>query len=249
MYGLNDPRGFIPKYFNNGSQSNAGLTTTNGPNAFIESGYGQNIGIGDPVVVYPTGGVKGAPSTGYIASAASIGTTVGNLIKVSDYPILGIFQGCYYDNDTNTTMYPNQPMLQAWNANTTTANGKPAGAFIIPTNYQGIYSVQTDANGAAQNALYDCGVIVFTINGSGLVVLNNDQSTVYLETNTGVGYPFSPAGSPDYDGYSSVMMVGFDNQPSNTFSNSSQISLPYGNVLVQFTNIAIPQYSSPMTAL
>lgn len=247
MYGLNDPRGFIPKYFNNGSQSNAGMTTTNGPNAFIQSGYGQNIGIGDPVVVYPVGGTKGEPSSGYIASAASVGTTAGNLITVTDYPILGIFQGCYYDNDTNATMYPNQPMLQAWNAGTVTANGKPAGAYIIPTNYQCIYSVQTSDEGAEIGALYNCVSIVFTIDtGTGLVVLNNDQSTVYVGTNTGMGSPFNPAAN--YTRYSSVMAVGFDNQPSNTFSNSSQIGLPYGNILVQFTNIAIPQFSSPIVS-
>lgn len=235
MYGRNDPKGLIPKFPNNGSQPNQALSSVNGPNAYIQSGYAQNIGIGDPVIL----------SNGYVINAADAdsGWAPGTDTRiVRNTPIYGVFQGCYFDNDDNTVLNPLQPVQQAWKAGTVTQDGNPALAYILPCTYNLLYSVQVGATAAQFGIIGRCGTLTFPVNSTtGVVTLNNDQSTAYLDVGAGTGSAYNPgAGTP----YSSFYVVGFDNQANIIRTVQSQVGLPYGNVLVHLGNQALPTYTS-----
>lgn len=245
-YGEDKPRGLIPKSSLLGAQSIQNLASKIGITAYIKSGYENNIGIGDPVIM----GVEG-----YIKSAYDACDTGTRLSMVNIY---GVFAGCKIPQQTNNanSPYPILPGIQkAWYANTATQGSLPSEASIIPATYQGVFSIQTDASGCNLAALsmtagaYNApgagfGQFVFQATGGVVDLSPGGQSTGYLSCNGGAGFPYSTDRLQVAAAACTFQIVGFDQSFSlgNTSTARTQIGLRYGNVLVR---IAATQFPSP----
>lgn len=239
-YGVNAANGLVTKGYTLGSLPSSGIASQGLFKFNIKNGYGKNFGLGDPVCWLPA--VTG--NNGYIVSAADpemathgVNQVSGVSASVVAASILGVFAGCQYSSDND--LYQNLPMRLSWRAGTTTSDGSDPVAFVIPATYQAGFSVQTSINGCAREGLLQIGELVVPVDASNNPILNGDQSTAYLEMGAGGN---GDAYSADVNTFQVIGfddVLGFSGQPS-----SSQVGIPYGNVIVRIANSAFPTYST-----
>lgn len=240
-YGINKPNGFVPKGYTLGSLPSSGLASQRDFTFNIQNGYGNNIGLGDPVFWIPLedGG------EGYIVAGPDAPNAVNaaNLCSISFDVMVGVFAGCQYSTDTE--LFGNAPMKLSWTAGTQTSDGYDPIAFIIPATFQAGFSIQVGATGAERGALLQMGTIKIPVAPGDLVILRGESSTAYLDVGSGVGLPYN-TGEPSEENTpaSTIQIIGFDNTLGSNSLNSSQMSLPYGNVITRIANSPFPNYST-----
>lgn len=118
-YGTNAPFGLKPIETMTSAVYNGKYTTY-----LIKSGYTNNIGTGDPVLV---AGAQDAGNkyTGYIISIYDAGGGQGAAIATT--PTVGIFQGCGYTQPiSQNAVDPASQSRPMWPANQVTVNNVPA---------------------------------------------------------------------------------------------------------------------------
>lgn len=242
MYGTNAPAGFIPVK----SQSNAGIAASE-ITLDIQNGYANNIFTGDPVI-WGTGS-DGITSTGYVVSLYDyINSTDGNKLQGDgdgSYPLLGIFAGCSYLS-LSDLYNPAAPRRNYWPTSTQTADDKNPVAYIIPVNFDYLFSVQTGSTtGTVPPTVFNQSMVgkyakVGFDASNGLVNgdIRTGTSRCFVDLSAVSGYV-----STDADTF---LIMGIDDQPNAQSIQTPQASaaIPYGNVLVRLTNSAIPMVTN-----
>lgn len=248
-FGVDNPNGFVPLSI----QDVQGTPNVPFDESYsIMSGYNQNIGCGDLVILN-----TGAPNTsvGYLNNFFDYlqDVVAGRpLVYGTAGPALGVFVGASYEKTYERGDTPYIPAWRnSWVAGTTTQGGAPAKARIIPLTYGYRWSAQMDIQGATQDALGRFVVVVYQQDSNDKVLLGKDgSSTMYLSTffsgkgTTLVGNPFSPAftaGVAPVQGtnFTLCQIVGFDNR-----NGESQVGIPYGQVQVRLCDAQLPMITS-----
>lgn len=182
------PFGLRPVAYINGAAWNNQLDQS----FTIASGYANNIFIGDPVIVRPT--ANGATIVSLYDANLGGYPTGGVAGTYANTPILGIFQGCYYQ--TTSAVNPIDPAgpKTYWPAGTTTLSGQPAiASLVVDPNV--VYEIQADGS-AATSAANRMNYAAVTIPNTAGIVTGNPTlatSTVALAASTLAATPGAPA--------------------------------------------------------
>ena len=251
-FGVNNPNGFVPLSI----QDVQGTPNVPFDESYsIQSGYNQNIGCGDLVILNNINVVPSLPQ-GFLINYLDYLNydRVTKTTFASAGPVLGVFIGVSYERVYERGDTPYIPAWRnSWVAGTTTQGGAPAKARIIPLTYNYRWSCQMDINGFSATGIGNFVAVQYQVDANGKVVLGKDgSSTIYLSTQTATGgygviktgSIFSQAGgtgeSPEQGvAWTLCQVIGFDNR-----NGENQAEIPYGQVQVRLCDAQLPMISS-----
>ena len=252
-FGVNNPNGFVPLSI----QDVQGTPNVPFDESYsIESGYNQNIGCGDLVILNNTF-LKTSLPQGFLINFFDYinGKTSTNPTSFGTCgPSLGVFIGVSYEKVYERGDTPYIPAWRnSWVAGMTTQGGAPAKARIIPLTYNYRWSCQMDLNGFLATGLGNFVAVQYQVDANGKVVLGKDgSSTIYLSTQTAstsegvikTGNKFTPSGGngavpKQGTNWTLCQVIGFDNR-----NGENQAGIPYGQVQVRLCDAQLPMISS-----
>lgn len=190
-YGSNQPWGLRAVKYLSGSPF-----TGNVDPYPIQSGYANNIFLGDPVVLYQ----------GYVVSWYDTAVVANRLTC----PFLGVFNGCSFQVSGAANVDPASPGEKYWPAGQVTVGAKPGIASII-TDPNVVYNVQCNTN-VTQAQIGGTAALATTIAGAFPANIVNGN------TNTGYSVAYLDGGTTANPGTATANLVirGFVPVPGNT---------------------------------
>lgn len=215
MAGVNSPYGF--------QVSQTGLPYDfNGQYSVfsIYPGYSKNIGIGSPVYMQ-SAAYAGITNSNFDANPGYIGLHPGNYIYnsasgitnttdqaiLATRPVLGIFMGCQFVQNTNSSIIPFEAQLP-WIAGTNVAPNTQIQAFVL-TDYNLQFAGMV---GGGQNATTG-------LSGVAIKQMLQNAGFDYLDTN------FMDLGTGVSNAYIDVKSVGFDFKGTNNTAATFQANM------------------------
>lgn len=227
-YGQNLPNGL------QATKTITGAPFTGQVNTYlIQSGYGNNIFRGDPVVIGGAAAGSDATQQGYVISLydynASVAHTSGVLYKQG--ASLGVFDGCSFTTPTSVNpIDPASPGRSFWPAGTVTLGTMPAIANIID-DPNVVFNIQTNGvTGIKQSNMGCTAPVAFTFNATTGIVTGNlatGESSVALDQ---ANLNVSSASTPW-----NLKLLRFVGDPRNIPATVA-VNSPYNNVEVIINN-------------